>query len=323
MKRVLSFSIVLFFCNCIVAQNLVPNPGFEVYDTCPNSTGQITYAVPWFQPCTTFSFTHYYNACAAESTLFSVPHNVVGWQYAHTGNAYATISPYCENCEKNKGREYVEVKLLDTLRIGKKYDVSFFVSLGDSSQYGSSNIQCYFSKNIVQSSNSSLPCLCSYKPQISYDTVIMDTMHWTNIKGSFTAIGGEHYLTIGNFLPDSNTKIDSFNIVQPQLGTGYYLDDVSVMEDTLTGVNEIQNKSETIVFPNPSSGIFNLKISNIEYQISNIEIYNVLGERVYQANLKQNTTQINLSNQSNGIYYYKVVDDQGNLLSADKIVIIR
>src|SRR5271157_5345469 len=89
----LSFIILQFtFCNLnsLHAQNLVPNPSFEQYDTCPNSSGQINYAKYWFQGGP--GNPDYFNICS--STLpypgnqFSVPQNAWGYQFAYEGNAY-------------------------------------------------------------------------------------------------------------------------------------------------------------------------------------------------------------------------------------------
>ena len=50
---------------CSYAQNLVPNPSFEIFITCPNTFGQIGLAIPWFQSNTIASSSDYYNSCNA------------------------------------------------------------------------------------------------------------------------------------------------------------------------------------------------------------------------------------------------------------------
>ena len=46
--------IVSFFIlsGSLDAQNLVPNPSFEDYTSCPTSVAQITLATPWVTPTT-------------------------------------------------------------------------------------------------------------------------------------------------------------------------------------------------------------------------------------------------------------------------------
>src|SRR5439155_4534041 len=41
------------FFDCVSpGPNLVPNPGFESFTSCPNSISQLNLAAPWFQPTT-------------------------------------------------------------------------------------------------------------------------------------------------------------------------------------------------------------------------------------------------------------------------------
>ncbi|NCA22058.1 MAG: hypothetical protein EBS86_13075, partial [Crocinitomicaceae bacterium] len=119
--------------------NLVPNPGFEIYNTCPFTAGtinysgidQICYAIPWFQP--NFPSAIIQNGCGGSSDFFHacsgvVPRNVAGYQYPKSGLGYAGIGPY--GYQSNDGREYLEIKL-DSKLEKRKYCNSFFVSLAD------------------------------------------------------------------------------------------------------------------------------------------------------------------------------------------------
>src|SRR5580692_4077770 len=86
------FSLSLFCGPALHAQfqyscglNLVPNPGFEDYTSCPNSVSELDLAAPWFQP--TAGTSDYFNVCGASSV--GVPNNFAGSQPAHGGQAYA------------------------------------------------------------------------------------------------------------------------------------------------------------------------------------------------------------------------------------------
>jgi uncharacterized repeat protein (TIGR03803 family) len=81
------------------------------------------------------------------------------------------------------------------------------------------------------------------------------------------------------------------------------------------------------VYPNPSTGIFTISFAGAQnFMPSTIEIYNVLGEKVYSnsyqplANSYQLKT-IDLSLQANGIYLYRVIAQHGNLIGEGKVVI--
>ncbi len=76
-------------------------------------------------------------------------------------------------------------------------------------------------------------------------------------------------------------------------------------------VNEIFSVDDFIMFPNPSSGKFNLKISQFEnLRMSRIEIYNVFGENIFNSNHFQIDTfsnfQIDLGSHPSGIYFLLV-----------------
>lgn len=55
------------------------------------------------------------------------------------------------------------------------------------------------------------------------------------------------------------------------------------------------------VYPNPSNGMFTIENSNI----TNIEVYDVTGKLVWQANSNSNITSIDLSNYAKGVYTMK------------------
>jgi len=92
-----------------------------------------------------------------------------------------------------------------------------------------------------------------------------------------------------------------------------------------TGIENYYNVSGSIViYPNPSNGVFNTEIKNYELRIHNIvEVYNVLGEKVYSHQLLLANSQflIDLSSQPNGVYFYRVVNESGGLLGDGKLVI--
>jgi sugar lactone lactonase YvrE len=81
------------------------------------------------------------------------------------------------------------------------------------------------------------------------------------------------------------------------------------------------------VSPNPNNGLFKLVISPDSYRdgqlvIKNtVEVYNMLGEKIYTAKLNSSTSQIDLSNNANGIYLYRVLTETGTLVSGGKFII--
>jgi len=95
---------------------------------------------------------------------------------------------------------------------------------------------------------------------------------------------------------------------------------------TVLGIDEVTATSGKInVYPNPSNGVFTVALSHPELVSGSqtIEVYNVLGEQVYNGMLKQvqHDYQIDLSSQPNGIYLYRVIANSGELIGEGKLVI--
>ena len=85
------------------------------------------------------------------------------------------------------------------------YLVSFNVSRSPFYGYAAAEIGARLSTGPIVSN--SYNGVLNFVPQIVNPSanVITSTTNWTLITGSFTALGGESYLTLGNFRPDPLT----------------------------------------------------------------------------------------------------------------------
>lgn len=130
-------------------------------------------------------------------------------------------------------KEYLQGELTQPLVAGKEYRVSFYVTLDCSSPQASTGIGAYLSnERVTRQSKEKL----NVKPQIiSYEHITYED-GWTLISGTFTAKGGEQFITLGSFsdtavIPLSmlGTKPMTF-ISSPHIGMHvyYYMDDVCV-----------------------------------------------------------------------------------------------
>jgi N-acetylneuraminic acid mutarotase len=90
-----------------------------------------------------------------------------------------------------------------------------------------------------------------------------------------------------------------------------------------TGVASVAKQSGTVrVYPNPSKGIFTLSITNYELGITNVEVYNMLGEKVYsQPTVQSSSFIVDLNNQPSGVYLYRVISESGALVGEGKLVV--
>jgi hypothetical protein len=225
MDKLIVISILIFTCFCSRAQNLVPNNGFDIYTTCPNTGSQFNLTPPWSVLNNTIGSPDYFNACDTVGTQ-GVPTNNFGYQQAVSNSGYYGLITYFEH---NELREYLTVPLISPLAPGKIYTIGFYVSLSDSFKYASDHIGAYLSIGAITGSGGFQPE--PYLPQLdnSAGSIISDTINWTLITGTYTALGGEDHLTIGSFSNDANTQLLVINPSSIYEYAYYYLDEVFVI----------------------------------------------------------------------------------------------
>ena len=76
----------------------------------------------------------------------------------------------------------------------------------------------------------------------------------------------------------------------------------------LMGIECIVEDNSITIYPNPTSSNVNISSENI---INSIEIYNSLGQRVYQSVVNSNTKTIDISSFTNGVYILGVNTENG------------
>lgn len=241
-------SLACFVALCAVAPlraqtggNLVYNPSFEEHRRCPTkieAMGIMREADAWWQP--TGGSSDYFNACGGREC--NVPRNKMGVQEAHSGEAYCGIY-----CSQELYREYLQTELKAPLVGGKRYKVSFWVSLAEKSPHATATLGAILTPERVEDSargilmeremsqiggNGSQSIATYFTPQVvnEVDRILNDTKGWTEIEGEFVAEGGERFLTIGNFYSfNKSNVVSTTNTNTPLQGAYYYIDDVEVI----------------------------------------------------------------------------------------------
>lgn len=233
-----------------MAQNLVPNPGFENYINCPvrpgdiprfNIPGQTVTVTNWINPA--YTTPDYFNACALPASNVGVPVNYAGTHSANTGNAYTGLVLYFRQLMFPPGvdlrYEYLQVKLTAPLQADSLYDVSCYVKLPSRRKSVASNIS--HAINSVNASLSATPpqsttgyihipgALQLKKPGKNY---ITDSTEWGLIYGTYKAIGNEEWLTIGILdtavLQLEKIQEENPNVPATQFSSYYLIDDIVV-----------------------------------------------------------------------------------------------
>jgi hypothetical protein len=322
MKLYLTTIFLLITTVLFAQQNLVLNPSLEAISLCPSSGGEINYAQDWRSG---FGSVDFYHICGSNG--FVVPLNYGGYEPAHTGVAYTGLAIF--HMIPHNFREFPEVELIDSLIANRNYYVEFYISLADSLQYAIWSIGAFISINGIQ--GNTISQILSYTPQVSntQGNYITNKLGWTKISGSFIAVGGEKYITIGNF--EDDLIIDTLFVggssnsgTYDWRGSYYYLDDVAVYEDTIVGINDYNNGSFYFnIYPNPTTNELKLDFALTDKAI--FELYDVLGTIRKTKTLDGNskTESIDLVDLDSGLYFYSITDRRGGRIQTGKLVVIK
>jgi SprB repeat/Secretion system C-terminal sorting domain len=167
------------------------------------------------------------------------------------------------------------------------------------------------------------PALSLTADSISATTGSCDGSAWANVNGG---IAPYTYSWTGGPTSDTITNQCAGYYCCTITDAGGCIDSVCTNIETTTGTNEVKGKSEKVkVFPNPNDGVFTLELSVVRGQWS-IEVYNILGENVYLNSyqppaISYQPITIDLSNQPNGVYFYRVLYENGGLIGEGKVII--
>jgi gliding motility-associated-like protein len=292
--------------------NLVPNPSFEDTLNCPFLPGHIELAPPWTDP--TNASSDLISECNNSlNGLVGVPNNIEGFQFAHSGAAYAGFGTYSQGTNY---REYIQVKLNSQLKSGKNYLVTFYVSLADTQTVACNNLGLYFSDSPI---SGPLGSILSVTPQITNDPTsnpLTGKTNWTKISGVYTSNGNENYITIGNFLSDLSS--DTTYVGGGGIGLDasyYYIDDVSIICSDCDTLSSIAN----VFTPNNDGSNDYWEVKHIP-NIVRVEVYDRWGLKVAQREKPADHESVfswdgrTTSGEpcSAGVYYYIISTKENN-----------
>ena len=224
-KLYLAF-LLLLSLSAAAQYNYVPNPSFEDYNSCPDGYSQMERCALW--KAATSGTSDYLRDCGFISSV-GVPNNNIGYQEARTGVSYAGVIAYSQNSIADY-KEYIEVKLKAPLLEGYQYKISYYISLAE-------HVSSYAIKNmgfVLSPQDVGIDYLYGTIDNVPLtdpgDAYYSDIYDWTLLEFTYTALGGENFLTIGNFEPTPLTEAQLINLS----GDGfayYFIDDVSVELD--------------------------------------------------------------------------------------------
>ncbi len=104
--------------------------------------------------------------------------------------------------------------------------------------------------------------------------------------------------------------------VTASVGANVIIDDVMFQKVSGTVGIKTNSLSEISIFPNPTSGILNINATEVN---SSVEVFNVIGEKVYSNTLVKGSNSLDLSGLSNGSYFVKM--NSNNQIITKKVII--
>ncbi len=318
--------IIAFFSTCnsvtLLAQNLVPNPSFELYNTCPPSAGGLgiqgsdeLFIMNWYSMNLTPDYMH---ECAGPGASNYPQDNAWGYQEPFEGEAYVNIITI--NQFENE-REYIAVELSEPLVINELYQISLWVSDADGGsledrECSSNNLGIQFFTDPAfywqsfQDQNSLEPNNFSH---VNESDVVIDSLGWHEVEGEFIADMPYTHMVIGNFFTDSNTIITAST--QSDCASNYYIDFVCVSSSPAgcsTVVDGLFDYKEDLfnIYPNPIYDMLHLDLGE-GFPGGELVILDELGRKVKDATLDSGVVHsIDLTGLGPGIYKLVIANKQ-------------
>jgi hypothetical protein len=186
------------------------------------------------------------------------------------------------------------------------------------------------------SSTDTLPIVVIYPPPtpgpITGNTVVAINSNQTYSIASIANATSYHWTVPLNWVINSGQGTTSINVTVGS-DTGHICVTASdtcgtspqrcITIQMVTGINEISASGSITIYPNPNDGNFTITQTGPARAGYELGIYDVMGREVYIESINNSSqTAINISNLSDGIYFWKVISERG-IIDKGKIVINR
>jgi len=238
MNRIWIFFLFFLMYQHAECQNLVTNPDFTIYFRCPQSFNQYNNNIKDLLPgwgTVNKSTPDFFHRCSKNSDV-GVPDNFAGSTEPFIGDGYigmilrvdAETYPFSATYS-----EHITGVLETPLEKGKHYCLVFYYAFAENSGIKTNGIGVYFSREKPDFQD--YEDEYQFQPQLMLhtDSMLGTKQGWNMLSAVFTAQGGEKYITIGNFLPVSLSRV-SRNIPKVLNDTRffayYYMDAFSLIE---------------------------------------------------------------------------------------------
>jgi hypothetical protein len=89
-----------------------------------------------------------------------------------------------------------------------------------------------------------------------------------------------------------------------------------------SGNQEKPDDNQMIIYPNPTTGVFYLKVQN-ENGIADLKMYSLDGRIISSVQSSDNPVRISAENLPDGIYFVRLLNSDPNVMTVKKVVIQR
>lgn len=116
-----------------------------------------------------------------------------------------------------------------------------------------------------------------------------------------------------SFLDNSSSPVKISIINKSAWGNPIYIDNINVAENVTLSINSnsLNDNLKVTIYPNPSSGNFNIKSLD---RMSNVDIYDVNGVLIFKSKIDNKNFKINNFNVSKGMYIVNINFENGSVI---------
>lgn len=337
------YLLILSSCSSALfaqSENLVPNPSFE-----DGSCSSLSLSFPYefnllveewkasdysgsaVEDPLPINTPEYFNACGDQELGASVPSNDAGYQNARTGEAYVALACSIHNPEFipiGFGGETIFTELAEPLQEGVEYEAIMYVSRADEPFYAKNGIGMAFIEDLPwEGGYITNESRANLAPDVYTSEIITDTDDWVEIKGRFTADGGEKYIVLSThfYTISDETEVIATDESVPDIDdpsflmgmTYYYIDDVSVTVATASAENF--SNINLKLYPNPTTDVINIEGDSTS-EIKKISLISLEGKLIKSYNASD---VISLHDVAIGTYFLQLTLNDGSVYS-EKII---
>jgi hypothetical protein len=157
--------------------------------------------------------------------------------------------------------------------------------------------------------------------------VISDTGVWFQQQLTNSWTPGTVSITKATAVPDtaviifSSSTLKKSNSKSQHPGSTFWIDSVTTVNSS-AGINEINtNKLNVNVYPDPAKTIVNFTITG--ETANTIEMYDVTGRILSSYPVRNNLLSVSVLNYNTGLYFYRLLDKSGALLTTGKFSVVK